>query len=183
MKLRELLAGVPLREALTPELADLEVTGLDYDSRRVGKGFVFFAFAGSRVDGRQFAQDALAKGALAIVSELPRPADFAVDQGGGWIQVEHGRQALAIAANNFYQHPDGRILFTGITGTNGKTTTAYLIETLLRAAGKITGLLGTIEYRLAGPNMQDFGRLRIRRPNRWISSALPRSWRSAAAPT
>ena len=52
--------------------------------------------------------------------------------------------------DNFYQHPDGRVLFTGITGTNGKTTTAYLIETLLRAAGKVTGLIGTIEYRLAG---------------------------------
>ncbi len=150
MKLSELLAGVPLREALMPELAGLEVAGLDYDSRRVGKGFVFFAFAGSRVDGRQFAQDALAKGALAVVSELPRPVDITVDQGGAWIQVEHGRQALAIAANTFYRHPDERVLFTGITGTNGKTTTAYLIETLLRAAGKTTGLIGTIEYRLAG---------------------------------
>ena len=105
MKLSELLAGVPLREALMPELAGLEVAGLDYDSRRVGKGFVFFAFAGSRVDGRQFAQDALAKGALAVVSELPRPVDITVDQGGAWIQVEHGRQALAIAANTFYRSP------------------------------------------------------------------------------
>jgi UDP-N-acetylmuramoyl-L-alanyl-D-glutamate--2,6-diaminopimelate ligase len=145
MKLSELLAGVTLGEALTPELAGLEVAGLEYDSRRVEKDFVFFAFAGSRVDGRQFAQDALAKGALAIASELPKPAEFP----GVWIQVEHGRQALAIAANTFYQHPDERVHFTGITGTNGKTTTAYLIETLLRAAGKITGLIGTIEYRLA----------------------------------
>ena len=149
MKLSELLAGVTLREALTPELAGLEVTGLEYDSRRVGKGFVFFAFAGSRVDGGQFAQDALAKGAVAIVSELPKPAEFA-GAGGAWIHVEHGRHALATAARNFYQHPDERVLFTGITGTNGKTTTAYLIETLLRAAGKVTGLIGTIEYRLAG---------------------------------
>jgi len=149
MKLSQLLAGVALREALTPALAGLEVTGLEYDSRRVEKGFVFFAFAGSRVDGRQFAQDALAKGALAVVSELPRPAEFA-GASGAWIQVEHGRHALATAARNFYHHPDERILFTGITGTNGKTTTAYLIETLLRAAGKVTGLIGTIEYRLAG---------------------------------
>jgi UDP-N-acetylmuramoyl-L-alanyl-D-glutamate--2,6-diaminopimelate ligase len=145
MKLSELLAGVTLREALTPELAGLEVAGLEYDSRRAGKDFVFFAFAGSRVDGRQFAQDALAKGALAIVSELPKPAGFP----GTWIHAEHGRHALATAARNFYRHPDERVLFTGITGTNGKTTTAYLIETLLRAAGKITGLIGTIEYRLA----------------------------------
>jgi UDP-N-acetylmuramoyl-L-alanyl-D-glutamate--2,6-diaminopimelate ligase len=145
MKLSELLAGVTLREALTPQLGALEVTGLEYDSRRVGKGFLFFAFAGSRVDGRQFSLDALANGAIAVVSELPRPEEFA----GAWIQVEHGRHALATAASTFYQHPDERVLFTGITGTNGKTTTAYLIETLLRAAGKITGLIGTIEYRLA----------------------------------
>ncbi|MCU1338013.1 MAG: UDP-N-acetylmuramoylalanyl-D-glutamate--2,6-diaminopimelate ligase [Bryobacterales bacterium] len=149
MKLSELLAGVALREALTPELANLEVAGLEYDSRRVGKGFVFFAFAGSRVDGRQFAQDALARGALAVVSDLPRPPDFA-GPSGEWIQVEHGRQALAAAARTFYHRPDERVFFTGITGTNGKTTTAYLIETLLRAAGKVTGLIGTIEYRVAG---------------------------------
>ncbi|MBZ5633236.1 MAG: UDP-N-acetylmuramoyl-L-alanyl-D-glutamate--2,6-diaminopimelate ligase [Acidobacteriia bacterium] len=148
MKLSQVLTGVVLREALAPALADLEVTGLEYDSRRVEKGFVFFAFAGSRVDGRQFAQDAVARGALAVASELPKPAEFSGAL-GAWIQVEHGRRALAIAARNFYHHPDERVLFTGITGTNGKTTTAYLIETLLRAAGKITGLLGTIEYRLA----------------------------------
>ena len=66
MKLSQLLAGVALREALTPELASLDVTGVEYDSRRVEKGFVFFAFAGSRVDGRKFAQDALDRGALAV---------------------------------------------------------------------------------------------------------------------
>ena len=152
MKLSELLAGVALREALTPALADLEVTGLEYDSRRVEKGFVFFAFPGSRVDGRQFAQQALAQGALAVASELPRPAEISGASGasGAWIEVEHGRNALARASRNFCNHPDERILFTGITGTNGKTTTAYLIETLLRAAGKTTGLIGTIEYRIAG---------------------------------
>jgi len=146
MKLSELLAGVALRETLAPALANQEVTGLEYDSRRVEKGFVFFAFPGSRVDGRRFAQNALDLGAVAVVSDLPRPAEFI----GDWIQVEHGRQALATASRNFYHHPDERILFTGITGTNGKTTTAYLIETVLRASGKNTGLLGTIEYRLAG---------------------------------
>lgn len=146
MKLSELLAGVALREALAPELSELEAAGLEYDSRRAAKGFVFFAFAGARVDGRRFAQEAIGRGAIAVVSELPRPADFSAP----WIQVEHGREALAIAARNFYHRPDERILFTGITGTNGKTTTSYLIETLLKGAGKVTGLIGTIEYRLAG---------------------------------
>ncbi|HEY2845194.1 MAG TPA: UDP-N-acetylmuramoyl-L-alanyl-D-glutamate--2,6-diaminopimelate ligase [Bryobacteraceae bacterium] len=149
MRLSELLAGVALRETLAPEVASVEVTGLEYDSRRVQKGFVFFAFAGSRVDGHRFAQQALDQGALAVVSDSPRPAEFA-GASSEWIQVEHGRHALAAAARNFYHHPDERILFTGITGTNGKTTTAYLIEAILRETGRITGLLGTIEYRLAG---------------------------------
>ena len=149
MRLSELLAGVALRETLAPEIASVEVTGLEYDSRRVQKGFVFFAFAGSRVDGRRFAQQALDQGALAVVSDSPRPAEFA-GASSEWIHVEHGRHALAAAARNFYHHPDQRIQFTGITGTNGKTTTAYLIEAILRETGRITGLLGTIEYRLAG---------------------------------
>src|SRR6185369_6226404 len=109
-------------------------------------GFVFFAFAGSRADGRQFAQDALGRAAVAVVSELDRPPDFT----GVWIEAVHGRQALATAARNFYRHPDERVHFTGITGTNGKTTTAYLIESILSNAGSVTGLIGTIQYRLAG---------------------------------
>jgi UDP-N-acetylmuramoyl-L-alanyl-D-glutamate--2,6-diaminopimelate ligase len=80
------------------------------------------------------------------VSELPRPEGF----GGPWIEVEHGRQALAQAARNFYGAPDSHLHVTGITGTNGKTTTAYLVDAVLKAAGKTTALVGTIEYRLAG---------------------------------
>lgn len=146
MTLGELLAGVKLREELLPVLAQMPVAGLEYDSRRVGKDFVFFAFAGAHVDGRRFAQDALARGACAVASELPRPHDFSRP----WIEVEHGRHALASASRTFYGRPDERIHFTGITGTNGKTTTAYLIEAMLREAGNVTGLIGTIEYRLAG---------------------------------
>jgi len=148
----QVMAGVPLRStaagraSIPGELSLQEVSGLEYDSRRIARGGVFFAFAGARADGRQFAQQALDRGALAVVSELPRPQGFA----GPWIEVEHGRRALAIASRNFYSKPDQRVAFLGITGTNGKTTTAYLIESILRAAGFITGLLGTIEYRLAG---------------------------------
>src|SRR5205823_4566812 len=67
-----------------------------------------------------------------------------------WIRVEHGRQALALASRNFYGRPDERLALTGITGTNGKTTTSYLVDSVLREAGHTTALIGTIEYHLAG---------------------------------
>ena len=150
MTLGELLADVQFRtafpgDALSP-LLNRTISGLEYDSRRVEKDFLFFAFPGARVDGRQFAEAALGKGALAVVSELPSPPAFA----GPWLQVEHGRKALATASRTFYGRPDQRVHFTGITGTNGKTTTAYLTDSILRTAGNLTGVLGTIEYRLAG---------------------------------
>ncbi len=146
MTLSEILSGVGLQQPLAPELTNLAIGGLDYDSRRVGEGFLFFAFSGSRVDGRQFAHDALARGAAAVASESPAPAGFHAP----WIQVTHGRQALALASLNFYRRPDERIGLTGITGTNGKTTTGFLVDSVLRAAGKITALIGTIEYHMAG---------------------------------
>lgn len=124
----------------------MPVTGLEYDSRRVEPGFLFFAFPGARVDGRAFAQQAKEKGAVAVASEFEAPKGFA----GAWIEVEHGRQALALAARNFYGDPAQRLKLTGITGTNGKTTTSFLIDAVLRAAGITTALMGTIEYRLAG---------------------------------
>ena len=137
----DVLRGVPIEPAMPPGIAQQQVTGLDYDSRRIQPGFVFFAFAGARADGRAFAEAAMQRGALAVVSELNSPEEFT----GTWIQVRHGREALASAARNFYgQH----VALTGITGTNGKTTTGFLIDSILRAAGKTTALVGTIEYHL-----------------------------------
>ncbi len=81
-----------------------------------------------------------------MVADRPKPGGIA----GPWIQVPHGRFALATAARNFYSKPDDRIALTGITGTNGKTTSTMLIDSILRAAGKTTALIGTIEYHLAG---------------------------------
>jgi UDP-N-acetylmuramoyl-L-alanyl-D-glutamate--2,6-diaminopimelate ligase len=154
MTIGEALTGVsmlseltPLSD-LTPSLAQTEIQGLDYDSRRVGPGYLFFAFPGARVDGREFAAQAAAKGALAIVSELPAPAGTTVP----WIRVQHGRQALALASKTYYGKLDGKIPVIGITGTNGKTTTSYLVDSILRAAGRTTMLAGTIEYHL-GPKI------------------------------
>jgi UDP-N-acetylmuramoyl-L-alanyl-D-glutamate--2,6-diaminopimelate ligase len=146
MNLGEILSGVALLQPLAPELAQTTITDIAYDSRRAGAQSLFFAFPGSKVDGRQFAADALARGAVVVVSESPAPPDFA----GRWIQVEHGRRALSLAARNFLRRPDERLFLTGITGTNGKTTTSYLIDSVLRAGGKITAMIGTIEYHLAG---------------------------------
>src|SRR5580692_6248002 len=145
MKIGELLSGVRLKQPLAPQLAERDAAGLDYDSRRIEKDFVFFAFPGARADGREFANDAIARGAVAVVSE----SDADEDLRSRWIQVEHGRQALALASLNFYGKPDERLGLTGITGTNGKTTTGFLIDSVLRANGHTTALIGTIEYHLA----------------------------------
>ena len=144
MKLSDVLAQVPLLTELPPPAGFAEITGLEYDSRRVAPRNLFFAFPGAHVDGRQFASQAMSQGALGVVSELPPPEGFA----GTWLQVAHGRRALAVASRNFYGKLDEKIALTGITGTNGKTTTGFLIDSILRAAGKTTALIGTVEYRL-----------------------------------
>ena len=142
MTISELLANGNPHSGIPPQLASLPVGGLEYDSRRVLPGYLFFAFSGARADGRQFARQAVEKGAIAVVSEQPPLEDF----GAPWIQVEHGRHALAVAAKRFYGNLDQKLALTGITGTNGKTTTSYLIDSLLRTAGLTTMLAGTIEY-------------------------------------
>ncbi len=146
MTLRKILEGVRLRTGFPPDAAERPVTGLEYDSRSVRKGTLFFAFPGQRFDGRLFAQEAIEGGATAVISEMPPPEGFP----GVWVQVEHGREALAAAARTFFGAPDERLGITGVTGTNGKTTICYLADSVLRAARKTTALIGTIEYRLAG---------------------------------
>jgi UDP-N-acetylmuramoyl-L-alanyl-D-glutamate--2,6-diaminopimelate ligase len=146
MTLNELLADVSVLSPPPESLASETIQGVAYDSRKVAPGFVFFAFPGAKTDGRQFAAQAITRGAVAVISDLSAPADFDAP----WIQVAHGRQALATAAGNFYNHPDRRLKIIGVTGTNGKTTTTYLIDSILHAAGLTTALVGTIEYRLAG---------------------------------
>lgn len=148
--LSELLHEAELISPVSDSLADVHVAGLAYDSRKVQKDWLFFAFPGAKADGREFALDARKRGAVAVVSELPAPEGFA----GPWLQVKHGRKALAKAAGEFYNHPDRRLQITGITGTNGKTTTAYISDSIRRHAGFITALIGTIEHRLAGQAIQ-----------------------------
>ncbi len=149
MKLGQLLEGVATSGPVQPGVGELEALGLEYDSRRVQPGFVFFAFPGAKADGRRFAVDAIKKGAIAVVSDSPAAETITVP----WIQVEHGREALSRMSQSFYEKPDEALKLTGVTGTNGKTTTVYLIDQMLRATGAITGMAGTIHYQVAGEQL------------------------------
>ena len=146
MKLRDLLLGAELTQPI--EKADFEITSVAYNTRQVTPGAIFFAIRGEKTDGNAFVFDAIERGAGAIASELPRPiAPRELPPGVEWIQVAGARKALATAASNFYGRPAEVLKLVGVTGTNGKTTTTYLIDSILRAAGYRTGLFGTIAYR------------------------------------
>lgn len=127
----------------------LAVTGLEYHSQRVAPGEVFFAIRGWKEDGNRFLREALARGAVAVASELPKDS-FAEWKPAAWVQVPNVRKALALAAGRFYRDPSRELRLVGITGTNGKTTTAFLVTSILDVAGWRPALFGTIEYRLAG---------------------------------
>ncbi len=126
---------------------DPGVSGVEYDSRRVKPGDVFVAMRGESSDGNRFIDKAIATGAVAVVTdsatEKPR-------EGVAWAQVLNGRRALARLSANFYKRPAERLAITGITGTNGKSTTTFLLESILVAAGRKSALIGTIEYHVAG---------------------------------
>jgi UDP-N-acetylmuramoyl-L-alanyl-D-glutamate--2,6-diaminopimelate ligase len=124
-----------------------DVTGVEYDSRRVKPGCVFVAMRGETSDGNRFIDAAVKAGAVAVVTdsstETPR-------EGVAWAVVPHGRRALARISANFYKRPAERLAIVGVTGTNGKSTTAFLVESILAAAGRKSALIGTIEYHVAG---------------------------------
>jgi UDP-N-acetylmuramoyl-L-alanyl-D-glutamate--2,6-diaminopimelate ligase len=126
-------------------ISPASVTGVTYDSRRVERGNVFVALQGRQADGAAFAAQALERGAVAVVSESPAPSGSQAP----WLRVVDARVALAVLAAAFYKHPSAEMQVVGITGTNGKTTTAYLIASIFEAAGVRCGLLGTVGYRIA----------------------------------
>jgi UDP-N-acetylmuramoyl-L-alanyl-D-glutamate--2,6-diaminopimelate ligase len=120
------------------------VTGIAYDSRRVEPGHVFVALRGRLADGTAFAHQAIERGAMAIVSERARPSTLDAP----WVVVRDARLALALLAAAFHRHPSSEMQVIGITGTNGKTTTAYLIGSILDAANVRCSVLGTVGYRV-----------------------------------
>jgi UDP-N-acetylmuramoyl-L-alanyl-D-glutamate--2,6-diaminopimelate ligase len=125
---------------------DVDCTGVAYDSRRVQPGMVFAALRGQQTDGTRFAAQAVANGAAAIVAEVPCPVDVAGRL--PWVEVADARLALALLASAFHGEPSRALSVVGITGTNGKTTTAYLISAIFTAASTMTGLMGTVTYRI-----------------------------------
>jgi UDP-N-acetylmuramoyl-L-alanyl-D-glutamate--2,6-diaminopimelate ligase len=144
MRLTEFLALDEVAEAK----GDLnqEVTGLTYDSRKVNPGQIFFAVPGVRVDGHEFIATALERGAAGVIVERhgPFPA------GATWIRVKNVRRAMGLWGAHFFGRPSDRVRLIGVTGTNGKTTVTYLLESMLAAAGLSPGVIGTINYRYKG---------------------------------
>ena len=162
---------------------DRAVTGVEYDSRRVQPGSLFVAMQGETTDGNRYIEQAVARGAAAVVTDSAAAYD-ATANGPLEVaiaEVPHGRRALAAIAANVFDHPERKIRLSGITGTNGKTTTAYLLEQLLRAAGRSTALVGTIEYRIGDevraaphttPESRDLLALLAEGANRGVTEAV-----------
>jgi UDP-N-acetylmuramoyl-L-alanyl-D-glutamate--2,6-diaminopimelate ligase len=125
---------------------DAAVTGMAYDSRSVQPGNVFVALTGLHTDGARFVHQAIERGAIAVVSEQPPPSSMDVP----WAVVGDARLALARLAAVFYQHPSAEMQVVGITGTNGKTTTAYLVAAIFEAGRVPCGILGTVAYKIRG---------------------------------
>ena len=140
--LRSLLDGVEVRTALPS--GEMRIRQVACDSRRVQKSALFVAIQGVATDGNLFARDAVSRGATAVLSATEAPTDWPREI--PWLQVSEPRKALAIAAANFYGRPAKALKLVGVTGTNGKTTTTSLIDSILRASGAKTGLFGTIAY-------------------------------------
>jgi UDP-N-acetylmuramoyl-L-alanyl-D-glutamate--2,6-diaminopimelate ligase len=123
---------------------DPEIRSVHYNSRSVSSGGLFVAIPGHQADGHSFIGDAVARGAAAAVVERPVDADVPK------VCVKDSRQALALLSAGFYGYPARRLSLIGITGTNGKTTTTYLVESMLKCAGRNPGVIGTVNFRYAG---------------------------------
>jgi len=156
MKLDELIimSGV---EPVNASGGDIAVTGISYDSRKTKTGDLFFALPGSAANGKDFIPEAVRKGAAAVVSQDP------AETGTPGIQVKDVKTAMALMAEAFYGFPSKKIALYGITGTNGKTTVTYMLESIAKAAGESCAVFGTVNYR--------FGKKVFTLPNTTAESA------------
>src|SRR5687767_15156058 len=136
------VARVAEGEASGP--SDAVVTDVTHDSRQAKAGSLFAAIRGELFDAHKFIPQVMQQGAEGVISETEKPADFT----GAWIQVKNIRRSMALAAAEVHHHPSRELNLVGITGTNGKTTTAYLVASIPEAAGEPVAMTGTVEYRL-----------------------------------
>ncbi len=146
MRLGELVSALDGAVELPEPWRQREVTNLVQDSRKASPGAVFVAVRGFHSDGHQFISQAVRQGAAAVVAEEQARID--VPDGTPVVRVPDSRRALARLAARFYEYPSRRLALAGITGTNGKTTTSYLVRSIIEAAGHTAGLIGTIDYRI-----------------------------------
>lgn len=142
MKLSELLKKV--KHLAVRGNPDREVSGIAYDSRKVGPDMLFVAIPGAHCDGFEYAEESIKRGGTVVVTSHARLSTRDVTQ----IQVEDARQALAEISDAFYGHPSGPLTIVGVTGTNGKTTTTFLLRDILESAGYAPGLIGTVQYEI-----------------------------------
>ena len=157
MKLKEVLVGL---EGLKGKgNLDLDINGIEKNSKDVKEGFLFVAIKGFAVDGHKFIEDAIKKGAIAIVIEEGCDLKaFKVPEGITVVMTKDTREALAIIASNFYGNPSSKFKLIGVTGTKGKTTTTFMIKEILEKAGKKVGLIGTIATYINGKRIKDSDR-------------------------
>ena len=144
MKLKNLLEGVP--RVRYNGNGEQEIQGIAYSSKDVQPGFLFAALKGEKKDGFEFIEEALINGAVAFLSEKPKPENFERT----WLQASDAREALALCSANLYSHPSQKMKVVGITGTKGKTTITYLLEEILKKSHFLPAVIGTISYRGPG---------------------------------
>ncbi len=144
MNLKKLIDGLDIEKTL--RFQDVEISGIVYDSRAVKENYLFVCIKGLRKDGHNFVHEAVDNGAVAIFTEREIGYERPIPQ----MLVKNSRAILSQLSGRFYLHPSGRLYVTGVTGTDGKTTTCYLLRAVAEAAGKKTALLGTIDYEWAG---------------------------------
>ena len=154
MNLKEMLIGLDGLKAKGN--IDIEITGIAFNSKEVQKGYLFVAIKGFETDGHEYIKEAIEAGASAIVIEegcdlkkINIPEDVTI------IMAKDTREALAIISCNYYDNPSKKLKLIGVTGTKGKTTTTYMVKTMLEKAGKKVGLIGTIETEIAGKKLKD----------------------------
>lgn len=147
MRLDEVIRGIAITDRRG--VFDANVSGLTSDSRRVGPGQLFVAVRGGQQDGHDYIPEALRRGASGVMGEAwPESADEIAKP--NVVLVPDARRALALAAANFYGQPSRKLLVAGVTGTNGKTTVTYVLESIIRAASKKVGVIGSVDCRYNG---------------------------------